>query len=485
MNFQRSNSLQGKKNIMDLFRKKSIDELQAAAAASGMLKNLAAVDLLMLGIGAVIGTGIFVLTGVAAAKYAGPAVPLSFILSGLTCALAGLAYAEFASIVPASGSAYTYAYASLGEFIAFIVGWNLILEYTVTSSAVAVGWSGYVVGLFASAGLVLPHELVVAPAEGGIFNLPAVLITLFLSFLLVRGTKESVKLNRILVFVKLAAIFLFLVLAAPHVDATNWEPFLPFGYSGVVSGAAIVFFAYIGFDAVATTAEECRNAARDLPVGIIGSLFICTLLYAVVAAVLTGVVPYSLLDTAEPVAFALRHIGYNVGSAIVAVGAICGITTVLLVLLYGQSRIFFAMSRDGMVPANVCKIHRRFHTPYRVTILGAIFVSVIAGVFPIGMIAEMANIGTLSAFLIASVGVMVLRKTEPDLKRNFKCPAVWLIAPLAVLSCGYLMANLPLATWHRFGFWILFGLCVYFGYSRAHSVIGRRAAEEAARSGKR
>ena len=469
---------------MDLFRRKSIDELQAAAAASGMLKNLAAVDLLMLGIGAVIGTGIFVLTGVAAAKYAGPAVPLSFILSGLTCALAGLAYAEFASIVPASGSAYTYAYASLGEFIAFIVGWNLILEYTVTSSAVAVGWSGYVVGLFASAGFVLPHELVVAPAEGGIFNLPAVLITLFLSFLLVRGTKESVKLNRILVFVKLAAIFLFLVLAAPHVDATNWEPFLPFGYSGVVSGAAIVFFAYIGFDAVATTAEECRNAARDLPVGIIGSLFICTLLYAVVAAVLTGVVPYSMLDTAEPVAFALRHIGYNVGSAIVAVGAICGITTVLLVLLYGQSRIFFAMSRDGMVPANVCKIHRRFHTPYRVTILGAIFVSVIAGVFPIGMIAEMANIGTLSAFLIASIGVMVLRKTEPDLKRNFKCPAVWLIAPLAVLSCGYLMANLPLATWHRFGFWILFGLCVYFGYSRAHSVIGRRAAEEAEKAGK-
>lgn len=464
---------------MDLFRKKSIDELQAVAAASGMLKNLAAVDLLMLGIGAVIGTGIFVLTGVAAAKYAGPAVPLSFILSGLTCALAGLAYAEFASIVPASGSAYTYAYASLGEFIAFIVGWNLILEYTVTSSAVAVGWSGYVVGLFASAGLVLPHELVVSAEDGGIFNLPAVLITLFLSFLLVRGTKESVKLNRILVFVKLAAIFLFLVLAAPHVDVTNWDPFLPFGYSGVVSGAAIVFFAYIGFDAVATTAEECRNAARDLPVGIIGSLFICTLLYAVVAAVLTGVVPYSMLDTAEPVAFALRHIGYNVGSAIVAVGAICGITTVLLVLLYGQSRIFFAMSRDGMVPANVCKIHRRFHTPYRVTILGAIFVSIIAGVFPIGMIAEMANIGTLSAFLIASIGVMVLRKTEPDLKRNFKCPAVWLIAPLAVLSCGYLMANLPLATWHRFGFWILLGLAVYFGYSRAHSVIGRRAAEEA------
>ncbi|MGP1407238.1 amino acid permease [Selenomonas sp.] len=462
---------------MDLFRRKSIDELQAAAAASGMLKNLAAVDLLMLGIGAVIGTGIFVLTGVAAAKYAGPAVPLSFILSGLTCALAGLAYAEFASIVPASGSAYTYAYASLGEFIAFIVGWNLILEYTVTSSAVAVGWSGYVVGLFASAGLHLPHALVVSPEEGGVFNLPAVLITLFLSFLLVRGTKESVKLNRILVFVKLGAIFLFLALAAPHVDAANWEPFLPFGYSGVVSGAAIVFFAYIGFDAVATTAEECRNAARDLPVGIIGSLFICTLLYAVVAAVLTGVVPYSMLDTAEPVAFALRHIGYNVGSAIVAVGAICGITTVLLVLLYGQSRIFFAMSRDGMVPANVCKIHRRFHTPYRVTILGAIFVSVIAGVFPIGMIAEMANIGTLSAFLIASIGVMVLRKTEPNLKRNFKCPAVWIIAPLAVLSCGYLMANLPLATWHRFGFWILFGLCVYFGYSRAHSVIGRRAEE--------
>ncbi len=458
---------------MNLFRTKSIAEMRKTAEHSGMAKTLGSLDLILLGIGCVIGTGIFVLTGVAAAKYAGPAVTVSFILSGLACALAGLAYAEFASLVPASGSAYTYTYASLGEFIAFIVGWNLILEYTVTASAVASGWSGYVTGLLLSAGIDPGHALTHVPADGGIINLPAIFITLLLSVFLIRGTQESSKLNRILVFVKLAAVFIFLLLAGPHVNTANWKPFMPFGTQGIAAGAAIVFFAYIGFDAVATTAEECKNPAKDLPIGIIGSLIICTALYVVVAGVLTGVVPYTELNNPEPVAFALRYIGYNLGSALVGVGAIAGITTVLLVLLYGQARIFFAMSRDGMVPANVCKIHKRYHTPYIVTVLGAIFVSGIAGLAPIGLIAEMANIGTLSAFTVAAIGVLVLRFTKPDLPRRFRCPAVWLIAPAAVLVCGYLMANLPFDTWIRFIVWCIIGCLVYFGYSYQHSRLGR------------
>lgn len=463
---------------MDLFRTKSIAELQEMAAHSEMAKTLGAFDLILLGIGCVIGTGIFVLTGVAAAQYAGPAVTLSFIISGLACALAGLAYAEFASIVPASGSAYTYTYASLGEFIAFIVGWNLILEYTVTASAVASGWSGYVTGLLLSAGFDVSHALTHVPADGGVINVPAIFITLLLSFFLIRGTQESTKLNRILVFIKLAAVFIFLLLAGPHVDTTNWEPFMPFGFAGVAGGAAIVFFAYIGFDAVATSAEECKNPSRDLPIGIIGSLVVCTALYVIVAGVLTGVVPYTELNNPEPVAFALRYIGYNLGSALVGVGAIAGITTVLLVLLYGQARIFFAMSRDGMVPARVCKIHKRYHTPYIVTVLGAIFVSLIAGFAPIGLIAEMANIGTLSAFTVAALGVMVLRITRPDTPRAFHCPLVWLIAPLAVIACGYLMYNLPLDTWIRFLVWCTLGCLVYFGYSYQHSALGHEQAAE-------
>lgn len=459
---------------MNLFRTKSIEQLQATAASSGMVKSLGAIDLILLGIGCVIGTGIFVLTGVAAAKYAGPAVTISFILSGLACALAGLAYAEFSSIVPASGSAYTYTYASLGEFIAFIVGWNLILEYTVTASAVASGWSGYVTGLLQSGGINVSHALTHVPADGGIINMPAIFITLLLSFFLIHGTQESTKLNRILVFIKLAAVFIFLLLAGPHVNTANWQPFMPFGVSGIAGGAAIVFFAYIGFDAVATSAEECKNPARDLPIGIIGSLVVCTALYVIVAAVLTGVVPYTELNNPEPVAFALRYIGYNLGSALVGVGAIAGITTVLLVLLYGQARIFFAMSRDGMVPARVCKIHKRYHTPYIVTVLGAIFVSLIAGFAPIGLIAEMANIGTLSAFTVAAIGVMVLRITKPDIHRSFHCPLVWLIAPLAVVACGYLMYHLPFDTWIRFIVWCAFGCLVYFGYSYQHSTLAKK-----------
>ena len=454
---------------MDLFRKKDIGALRSMAQNSGLTRNLSAFDLVFLGIGSVIGTGIFVLTGVGAALYAGPGISLSFVLASIACAFAGLAYAEYASMVPVAGSAYAYTYASLGEFLAFIVGWNLILEYTVTCSTVAAGWSGYVVGLLSSGGIDLPVAFTKVPEEGGIINVPAILITMFLCILLVRGTKETVMINRILVFVKLAVIVIFFVLADPNIDPTNWDPFLPYGTQGISAGAAIVFFAYIGFDAVATSAEEAKNPSRDLPIGILGSLGVCAVLYFFVALVLTGVVPYTDLNNAEPVAYALRVIGYPIGSAIVAVGAICGITTVLLVLLYGQARIFFALSRDGMIPAGICKIHKLYRTPYLVTIGGCILVSIIAGFAPIHLIAEMANIGTLSAFFIAGFGVLYLRIKRPDIKRGFKCPAIYFVAPMAMICCGYLMYNLPIHTWIRFVVWCGIGFVVYFGYSYKHS----------------
>ncbi|MDF2927966.1 amino acid permease [Anaerospora sp.] len=459
---------------MNILRTKKIDELIASAEKKGLKKTLGASDMVMLGVGCIIGTGIFVLTGVAAAKYAGPGIMLSFVLSGLACAFAALAYAELASMVPVAGSAYTYSYAALGEIIAWIVGWNLILEYSVGSSAVAAGWSGYMVGLLKSAGIELPKAYTAVPADGGIVNLPAMLIAIFLSFLLVRGTKESATLNKILVFIKLAAVFIFLILAGPKVNPANWTPFMPYGFSGVAGGAAIIFFAYIGFDAVATAAEECRNPNRDLPIGIIGSLIVCTILYIAVAAVLTGVVPYTELNNAEPVAYALRAIGYNLGSALVGTGAIAGITTVLLVLMYGQTRVFFAMSRDGLIPAGICKVHPKYGTPHVITMLAGVAVALIAGFTPIGIIAELTNIGTLFAFVVAAIGVFVLRRTRPDLHRPFRCPAVSIVAPLAVISCSYLMYNLPGETWMRFFIWSAIGFVVYFVYSYRNSELNKQ-----------
>lgn len=412
------------------------------------------------------------LTGVAAAQHAGPGIMFSFILSGLACAFAALAYAELAAIVPIAGSAYTYSYAALGEIVAWIVGWNLILEYSVGSSAVAAGWSGYVTGLLKAGGIELPKTITAVPADGGIVNLPAVFIAVFLSFLLVRGTKESASLNKILVIVKLVAVFIFLLLASPKVNPANWLPLMPFGIKGVAAGAALIFFAYIGFDAVATTAEECKNPNRDLPIGIIGSLIICTILYIIVSAVLTGVVPYTQLNNAEPVAYALRAIGYNFGSALVGTGAIAGITTVLLVLMYGQTRIFFAMSRDGLIPGGICAVHPTYGTPHVITIIAGVAVALIAGFTPIGIIAELTNIGTLFAFVLSAIGVLVLRYTKPELHRPFRCPAVGLVAPLAVISCGYLMYNLPYDTWIRFIVWSAIGFAVYFVYGYRNSTLG-------------
>lgn len=456
---------------MGIFRTKSIDLLKSEAAAHSLRKSLGAVDIILLGVGVIIGTGIFVLTGVAAAKYAGPALMVSFVISSLTCAFVSLAYAELASMVPISGSAYTYTYTALGEFLAWLVGWNLILEYSIGASAVAGGWSAYMVGLIKSAGVNVPHALTAVPADGGIVNLPAMLITLFLTYLLVKGVKESVKVNKILVGVKFCAIFLFLLLAGPEVDVKNWDPFMPFGFAGVSAGAAVIFFAYLGVDSVATAAEETKNPNRDMPIGIIGSLIICTILYIAVAGVMTGVVPYTELNTAEPVTYVLRSIGYNFGSAIVGTGAVAGLTTVLLVMMYAQSRAFFAMSRDGLIPKKICKIHPKYGTPYLITILVGIGVALVSGFMPIAVVAEMCSIGTLFAFVVSIIGVVVMRKTYPDAPRPFRCPAVHTVAAIAIAACLYIMYNLAEVTWYRFLIWSVVGIAVYFLYGYKHSTL--------------
>ena len=430
---------------------------------------MGSLDVTLLGIGVIVGTGIFVLTGVAAAKYAGPALMLSFLLASIACGFVSMAYSELASMVPVAGSAYAYAYTSVGEFFAWLVGWNLVLEYSVGASAVAGGWSAYVVGLLKTAGIELPTAWTSVPADGGIVNLPAVLITLFLTFLLVRGVRESVTVNKVLVGVKLAAIFLFLFLAAPSVDPANWEPFMPFGFSGVSAGAAVIVFAYLGVDSIATAAEETKNPAHDMPTGIIASLLICTVLYIAVTAVMTGNVPYAELDNAEPVAFVLRQLGYRFGSALVGTGAIAGLTTVLLVMMYAQTRAFFAMSRDGLIPQSICKVHPHFATPHRITIIVGLAVAVISGFTPINVIAEMCSVGTLFAFIVSSVGVMIMRKKYPDLARPFRCPAIYVVGTLAIVSCGYIMYNLSSMTWERFWIWSALGILVYFLYGYRHS----------------
>ncbi len=451
------------------FRIKSIDSLLSMDEAKKLTKQLGALDLMFLGIGGIVGTGIFVLTGVAAAKYSGPALIISFLMCGFACSLAALMYAELASMVPVAGSAYTYAYATMGEVIAWIMGWNLVLEYALSAATVASGWSGYFTGIFKTLGMPLPDILTKVPQDGGIVNLPAVLISLFVTYMLYIGMRDSARLNNILVVVKLAALALFLALASPAVEQTNWEPFMPFGFSGVAAGAAIVFFAFFGFDAVSTAAEETKNPKRDLPIGIIGSLAVCTVLYMGVGIVLTGVVPYTELNNPEPVAYALRHIGYNFGSALVAVGAVAGMTTVLIVFIYGQTRIFFVMARDGLLPDVLCKLHPKYRTPHVVTWMTGIGVALAGGFINIGVIAELANIGTMCAFIMVSAGVLVLRKTRPDIHRPFKCPAVWVVGPLAILSVGYLMLNLPQATWIRFVIWTAIGVVVYLAYGRNRS----------------
>jgi basic amino acid/polyamine antiporter, APA family len=455
--------------MLNIFRRKSIADYQIDAQRSQLKRSLGTLDVIMLGVGVIVGTGIFVLTGVAAAKYAGPALMLSFLIASITCGFVSMAYSELAAMVPVAGSSYAYAYASVGEFFAWLVGWNIVLEYTVGASAVAGGWSAYVVGLLKSAGIELSKTWTAVPADGGLVNLPAMLITLFLTYLLIRGVHESATVTKLLVFIKLIAIFIFLFLAGPSVDTANWEPFMPFGFAGVSAGAAFIFFAYLGFDAISTAAEETKNPSRDMPLGIIGSLIVCTVLYISVTAVMTGNVPYEELNNAEPVAYVLRALGYRFGSALVGTGAVAGLTTVLLVMMYAQTRAFFSMSRDGLIPQSICKIHPRYATPHRITIMVGCTVAVISGFTPINIVAEMCSIGTLFAFIISCIGAMIMRRIAPEAHRPFRCPAIYFIGTLAVISCTYIMYNLSVMTWERFFIWSIIGIIIYFAYGFSHS----------------
>ncbi|MBX7148345.1 amino acid permease [bacterium] len=464
---------------MNVFRRKQIvtvTDLEVTEEHHHLKRSLSAFDLTCLGIGGIIGVGIFVITGVAAAEYAGPAVVLSFVVSMLACIFTALCYAEFASILPVAGSAYNYSYSTLGEIFAWIIGWDLVLEYVVGSIAVAVGWSGYFVKILESLGIHLPAWCAAAPgtAPGAIINLPAAIIVLIITGLLVVGIKESARFTTAMVFIKLLAIGVFIAVGVKGIQPVNWHPFMPFGFSGVVSGAAIVFFAYIGFDAVSTAAEEAKNPQRDLPIGIIASLVICTILYIIVSGILTGVVPYTELRVSAPIALAMERLGYNWGSALVSAGAVTGLTSVLVVLLMGQPRIFFAMSRDGLIWPWAAKVHPIFKTPYRSQILTGLIVAAIAAFIDIGTAAELTNIGTLFAFALVCGGVIVLRYKEPNLHRGFRCPGVPVLPILGIIACVVLMAKLPRLTWERFGIWLVIGLVIYFGYSYKNSVLNKK-----------
>ncbi len=452
--------------LQKLFRTKTIENSISQASSKSLKKTLGAIDLVLLGIGCTIGTGIFVLTGIAAADHAGPAVSLSYLIAGFACMFAGLAYTELAAAIPVAGGAYTYSYSILGEFVAWLVGCGLMLEYTVGASTVAAGWSGYFVGVLKTGGILLPEAYTKVPSHGGIINLPAVIIAIIVGLFLTKGTKESVILNRILVAVKLIVIFLFLYLAAPDIKTENWtNDFMPFGVHGVMAGAATIFFAYIGFDAVATAAEETKNPNRDLPIGIIGSLLVCTALYIAVSLALTGITSYKELGNAEPVAYALRQNGNNLGSALVGTGAIAGMISVLLVLMYGQSRIFFVMSRDGLIPKFFSKLHKKFETPYISCLIVTFAVALISGFTPIQTMGHMTSFGTLFAFTIAALAMMVLRIKRPGLHRPFSCPAPFVVGPLAILICGYLIYTLLQTIATAFFVWAALSVAFYTIYS--------------------
>ncbi len=476
----------------NLLRTKSIEQLvgDAESGAKALKRTLTSMDLTLLGIGAIIGTGIFVLTGTAAANQAGPAIVLSYVLAGLACAFAALCYAEFAAMIPISGSAYTYAYATLGEIFAWMIGWDLILEYAVGSMTVAVGWSGYFQRILAGFGWHLPVWMSAAPAagvEGAIVNLPAIIIVLVISALLVIGVRESARFNAVMVAVKLAAILFFIVVGIGYIKPTNWSPFMPYGFQGVSAAAAVVFFAYIGFDAVSTTAEEAKNPSRDLPIGIIASLIICTVLYLSVAGILSGIIPVvDFKNDAQflnaPVGYALSVINQDWAAGLVSAGAVAGITSVLLVMLLSQPRIFFAMSRDNLFPPGVSKVHPRFRTPYITTIITGVVVAIVAGLTPINVLGEMTSIGTLFAFVVVSMAVIILRIKRPDARRPFKVPLGYLFPVLGVVSCAYLMLSLTVLTWVRFLVWLDLGMIIYWFYGRTHSQLVDKA-EAAARSG--
>ncbi|MER6828607.1 amino acid permease [Streptosporangium sp. NPDC000563] len=485
---------------MGVLRVKSVEQSisDTEAPEHRLRKDLSALDLTVFGIGVVIGTGIFVLTGRVAREMAGPAVALSFVVAGIVCALAALCYAEFASTVPVAGSAYTFAFATLGEFPAWIIGWDLTLEMMLGAAVVAVGWSGYLTSLLASLGMTLPETIA---GEGAAFNLPAALIVLVLTAILVVGIKLSSRFNLIIVTIKLAVILLVVVAGLFFVRGANYSPFVPpskatpaveglsapliqvlfgispvaYGVLGIFSAAAIVFFAYIGFDVVATAAEETRNPQRDLPIGILSSLAICTALYVAVSLVVVGMQPYGQLSEAAPLADAFKAVGQTWAASLISVGALAGLTTVVMILMMGMSRVMFAMCRDHLLPSGLAKVHPKYRTPYVITIMMGVVVAALAGLVPLSTIAELVNIGTLFAFVVVSIAVVILRRTRPDLPRSFRTPLVPVVPVLSVLACVYLMLNLPVETWLRFVVWMLLGILLYFGYGYRHSRLSERS----------
>jgi basic amino acid/polyamine antiporter, APA family len=506
-----------------LLRVKPMSMLSQEACEEGehtLKRSLGAVNLITLGIGAVIGAGIFVLTGQAAALYAGPAVALSFVLAGITCAFAGLCYAEFASIIPIAGSAYTYGYATLGELVAWIIGWDLVLEYAFGASTVASGWSGYFNSLLQQFGITIPPQLTAStgtrlvlyqhqwmpvmslppgvsdaglPHVTAAFNLVAMAVVMLITLILVIGIKESANFNSAIVFIKLTVVGIFLVIGGyflfkhPDLAKVNWHPFIPpkdahgnFGWTGIPKGASRIFFAYIGFDAVSTAAQEAKKPQRDMPIGILGSLFICTILYILVSLVLTGLVSYKTLNVGAPVAIGIDATGVTWGSLLVKIGAVFGLATVMLVMLLGQTRVFYSMSKDGLLWKWASAVHPRFRTPWITTIVFGVFAALFPAFLPIDRLADLVNIGTLLAFTIVSAGVWVLRVRHPELKRPFKTPLVPLVPILGILSALYLMANLALITWEVMIGWLIFGLLIYFGYSLKHSKVQALKKAEAA-----
>ena len=476
-------------NTSKYFTKKSVTDLIAAHEANedGLKRALGWASLMAMGIGAIIGAGIFVLTGTAAANFAGPGVMISFLLSGLACAFVALCYAELAALIPISGSTYTYAYVTLGEVFAWIIGWNLVLEYAAGAATVAVGWAGYFNRVLQGFGIHLPDALTKAyflseharaqGAEAGLFNVPAAGVILLLTALLVRGTSESSRFNNVIVAIKVTVVMLVIAFGASHVDTANWHPLVPenagefghYGWSGVARGASVVFFAYIGFDAVSTAAQEAHTPQRDVPIGIIGSLIICTILYIAVAAVATGVVPYKELNVPDPIALAMDRTGVAWLSWVVKFGALAGLTTAILVLLFGQTRIFYAMAQDGLLPQVFAKLHDRYRTPATSQILTGVVVAVAAGLLPIDILDEMVSIGTLAAFSLVCVAVIYLRRTHPDLARPFTAPGVPWLPVIGILFCFGLMAALPLDTWLRLLIWTIIGVAIYVAYGVKHA----------------
>jgi APA family basic amino acid/polyamine antiporter len=453
---------------MNIWLTKSPAEIFDASEHTQLKKNLTALDLAALGIGSVVGTGIFVATG-QGAQLAGPGILLSFIIAAITCGFCALTYSELACMFPVAGSTYSYTYVAFGEVIAWIIGWDLMLEYLVAASAVASGWSSTFIGLIQSAGVKLPKALVTTPLQGGIIDLPAVIITLLITWILFVGVRESAKFNNIIVLVKIVVILLFIFLGASHVNLSNLKPMMPFGWKGVMAGAAIIFFAYIGFDAVSTAAEETKNPKRDVPRGLMICLGVVIVLYVAVAFVLTGIVPYKEIDVGNALPSALGRIGIRWGGALVATGAIIGMISTLLVTLYGQVRIFMVMARDGLLPAPFAKVHPKHMTPHICTWITGVVTALIAGIFPLPMIIDLCNIGTLFAFVLVSIGVVVLRKTRPEVERRFRTPGVPFTPMITVAFCFYLMYSLPTITWIRFGIWMLAGLAIYFMYGVRHS----------------